>query len=104
MRLASDERWRWADEPAFAADVRSTRAMEIRWSMRYSFVMLHRPSLHSSMIIALMATLLAPVGCGTEKRSKECAVRCDAEEKTCTDHREKDCAERTRKCKEACEH
>ena len=43
-------------------------------------------------------------GCGAEKRLKECASRCQAEAETCTHKHEQNCAERGRKCADACEH
>jgi hypothetical protein len=41
--------------------------------------------------------------CGTEKRMKECAAHCQAEAESCSKRKEKDCAERVRKCGEECE-
>jgi hypothetical protein len=66
--------------------------------------MMHGSSIYSGLLVAVLVTMLAPLGCGAEKRIKECVVRCEAEEKACAERRERDCPERIRKCKEACEH
>jgi|HubBroStandDraft_1064217.scaffolds.fasta_scaffold1233689_1 hypothetical protein len=57
-----------------------------------------------SMRLILTALLLATLaGCGAEKRLKECAARCQAEEESCGHRREQNCVERGRKCAEECE-
>jgi hypothetical protein len=55
------------------------------------------------LTVTLLASFLTPLyACGTEKRAKECAARCEAEAKSCADHKEKDCQEKGKKCAEGC--
>ena len=64
---------------------------------------MNNSALRTLLSVTLMASLLTPLsGCGTEKRAKECAARCEAEAKTCAERKEKDCSEKGKKCAEAC--
>jgi len=59
--------------------------------------------IRSLLTVTLLASFLTPLyACGTEKRAKECAARCEAEAKSCADHKEKDCQEKGKKCAEGC--
>jgi hypothetical protein len=54
--------------------------------------------------LLLSASLVGSLGCGNEKRVKECVSRCEAEGEACEKRREPNCAARGRACAEACEH
>jgi hypothetical protein len=61
------------------------------------------PVLRSLLAAVLTATVLSPLAaCGRERHVKECAAKCNEETRTCDQRREKDCADRGRKCAEEC--
>jgi hypothetical protein len=54
-------------------------------------------------LILTLILLATVVSCGTEKRIKECAARCEAEAESCAHRRESNCVERGKRCGEGCE-
>jgi hypothetical protein len=64
---------------------------------------MHNLSLRTILVLTLAAAMLSPVfACGGDKRLKECAAKCDGEAEACAHRREKNCADRARKCAEDC--
>jgi hypothetical protein len=58
-----------------------------------------RHSLALSLAVLALTSLL---GCGRERRLKDCAATCEEAERECTHRRERGCVERSHVCAEEC--
>jgi hypothetical protein len=62
-----------------------------------------RLALRYSLALSLAVLALTPaLGCGHERRLKECVASCEEAERECTHRRERGCAERSHVCAEEC--
>ncbi len=62
-----------------------------------------RLALRYSLASSLVALALAPaLGCGHDRRIKECVAGCEETERECSRHKERGCTERAHVCAEEC--